>query len=173
VLTSRSRRPSLHRCTQSPPAEVESVEGNNGLGGEWSTASVPLASLHPEHLVSCSVDGSVKVWSLATFECLHTIYGHRDVVSCVDLSLRWLVSGSHDHTLRLYDCSSSGFSLSSVLTGHSGHVTQVRLPPSLPSCIVSCSDDYTLRLWNAELLRHAARSHLLWRGGRLGLLLGR
>jgi WD40 repeat protein len=125
--------------------------------------------LHPEHLVghtsgvcalvahdsrvivSCSVDGSVKVWSLATFECLHTIYGHRDVVSCVDLSLRWLVSGSHDHTLRLYDCSSSGFSLSSVLTGHSGHVTQVRLPPSLPSCIVSCSDDYTLRLWNAEL----------------------
>ncbi|EGZ29557.1 hypothetical protein PHYSODRAFT_323070 [Phytophthora sojae] len=168
-LTSRSRRPSLHRATQSPRSGVGGIEDYNNSSSEWSSASAPFVSLHPEHLVghvasvcaliahddrfivSCSVDGSVKVWSQATFECLHTIYGHRDAVSCIDLSARWLVSGSHDNTLRLYECTTSAFSLLYILMGHSGHVTQVRLPSALPCHIISCSDDYTLRLWNAEL----------------------
>ncbi|KAG7379073.1 F-box/WD repeat-containing protein 9 [Phytophthora pseudosyringae] len=181
LLTSRSRRPSIHRPTQSPRIDVDSFEEGNDSSRAWSTAPAPFASLHPEHLVghaasvcalvahddrfivSCSVDGSVKVWSQVTFECLHTIYGHRDVVSCVDLNARWLVSGSHDNTLRLYDCTSSSLSLLHVLTGHAGHVTQVRLPSSLPSCILSCSDDYTLRLWNAELgqFMYELRAHRL------------
>lgn len=169
-LASRSRRPSVHRATQSPSLGFESFEGgNNSYSREWSTVPAPFVSLHPEHLVghvasvcalvahddrlivSCSVDGSVKVWSQGTFECLYTIYGHRDIVSCVDLNARWLVSGSHDKNLRLYDCTSSSFNLLHVLTGHTGHITQVRLPSSLPNYILSCSDDCTLRLWNAEL----------------------
>ncbi|KAG4056240.1 hypothetical protein PC123_g8686 [Phytophthora cactorum] len=118
-LTSRTRRSSIHRVTQSPRTDVGRFEEDNNSSREWSTAPSPCASLHPENLVghvasvcalvahddrfivSCSVDGSVKVWSQVTFECLQTIYGHRDVVSCLDLSARWLVSGSHDNTLRL------------------------------------------------------------------------
>ncbi|GMF66202.1 unnamed protein product [Phytophthora lilii] len=168
-MTSRSRRPSLLRAAQSSLAEIEISDGGNNASSEWSTAPAPFVSFHPDHLVghtssvcalvvhddsfivSCSVDGSVKVWSQVTFECLHTIYGHRDVVSSVALNLKWLVSGSHDCTLRVYDCASGGFNLLCVLTGHSGHVTQVRMPPMLASFIVSCSDDSTLRLWSAEL----------------------
>ncbi|KAH7488802.1 hypothetical protein KRP22_008555 [Phytophthora ramorum] len=167
-LTSRSRRPSLHRATQPPSADTDSFEAGNTSSKEWSSAPAPLVSLHPEHLVghtssvcalvahddrfivSCSVDGSVKVWSQVTFECLRTIYGHRDVVSCVALNTRWLVSGSHDNTLRVYDCASSTFGLLHVLVGHAGHVTQARLAASLSCYIISCSDDCTLRLWNAE-----------------------
>ncbi|ETM42636.1 hypothetical protein F441_12190 [Phytophthora nicotianae CJ01A1] len=178
-LTSRTRRSSIHRATQSPRIDTDRfVEGNNS-SREWSTAPAPFASLRPEHLVghvasvcalvvhddrfivSCSVDGSVKVWSQVTYECLHTIYGHHDVVSCLDMNARWLVSGSHDNTLRLYDCTTSSFNLLHILTGHYGHVTQVRLPSSLPSIILSCSDDNTLRLWNAELgqLLYDLRAH--------------
>ncbi|KAF4034972.1 WD domain G-beta repeat [Phytophthora infestans] len=178
-LTPRTRRPSVHRVAQSPRIDIERLEEGNNSSREWSTAPAPFASLHPEHLVghvasvcalvahddrfivSCSVDGSVKVWSQVTLECLQTIYGHGDVVSCLDLNGRWLVSGSHDNTLRLYDCTTSSFRLLYILTGHSGHVTQVRLLSSLPNCILSCSDDNALRLWNAELgqLLYELRAH--------------
>lgn len=141
----------------------------------------PMRSQPPEHLVghtssicalfaqddryivSCSIDGSIKVWSRITFDALHTLYGHTDSVSCVDLSHRWLVSGSHDTTLRLYSCT-AGFQLVYILSGHTAHVTRVQLAASLPNHILSCSDDATIRIWDGEngecaivLRSHASR----------------
>lgn len=115
------------------------------------------------YIVSCSIDGSIKIWSRTTFVALHTLYGHTDSVSCVDLSHRWLVSGSHDTTLRLYSCT-AGFQLVHILSGHTAHVTRVQLTVSLPNHILSCSDDATIRLWDGEngecaivLRSHASR----------------
>ncbi|RLN47410.1 hypothetical protein BBJ28_00004943 [Nothophytophthora sp. Chile5] len=169
LQVSKSRCSSRQYSTRSTLPEVDNHEESNNIDSGWSPTLPSLVSLRPEHLVghtssicalvvhgdrfvvSCSIDGSVKVWSQITFSCLHSLYGHHDVVSCVDLNARWLVSGSHDGTLRLYDCASGGFELLHVLTGHLGHVTHVQLPPSLPSYVLSCSDDSTLRLWNGEL----------------------
>ncbi|ETP40626.1 hypothetical protein F442_12125 [Phytophthora nicotianae P10297] len=50
-LTSRTRRSSIHRATQSPRIDTDRfVEGNNS-SRELSTAPAPFASLRPEHLV--------------------------------------------------------------------------------------------------------------------------
>jgi WD40 repeat protein len=108
-----------------------------------------VAAKDDRFLVSCSIDGSVKVWSRSTYACLHTLFGHKDNVSCIDLHARWLVSGSHDTTLRVYNCLDS-FRCLHVLRGHTAHITKVHLPLSLPQHIVSCSDDATIRIWHGE-----------------------
>lgn len=130
------------------------------------TSSVcALAASDDRVIVSCSRDGLVKLWSRVTFTCLQTLSGHDDNVSCVDVQGNWLVSGSHDTTLRLYhrrrrrsllgtEESHAGgceFELHCVLRGHMGHVTKVQLPETLPGLALSCSDDATLRLWSAKL----------------------
>ncbi|DAZ94845.1 TPA: hypothetical protein N0F65_012534 [Lagenidium giganteum] len=140
------------------------------------TSSVCAVLAHDDrYLVSCSIDGSVKVWSRINFMCLHTLFGHDDTVSCVDLNTKWLVSGSHDKTLRLYSCLHS-FKLLHICSGHTGHVTRVHLPSSLSSHILSCSDDTTMRLWNGDtgvclavLRGHTSRitSFLFFHGSRL------
>ncbi|KAF1322232.1 Wd domain-containing protein, partial [Globisporangium splendens] len=108
-----------------------------------------VATKDDRFLVSCSIDGSVKVWSRSTYACLHTLFGHKDNVSCIDLHSRWLVSGSHDTTLRVYNCLDN-FRCLHVLRGHTAHITKVHLPLSLPQHILSCSDDATIRIWHGE-----------------------
>lgn len=115
------------------------------------TSSVCAVAAHDDrYLVSCSIDGSVKIWSRVSWRCLHTLFGHRDTVAYVALHARWLVSGSHDTTLRVYSCVDS-FRLCHVLAGHSAHVTNVQFALGAPHLIVSCADDATLRVWSAEL----------------------
>lgn len=130
-----------------------SIHPRNLVGHASSVCA--LATTDDHVVVSCSRDGLVKVWSRRTLTCLQTLGGHDDNVSCIDISSHWLVSGSHDMTLRLYRGYSGEdgptFALHCVLRGHSGHVTKVQLPAPLPDHVLSCSDDATVRLWNAEL----------------------
>jgi WD40 repeat protein len=128
---------------------VERAQPAN-LVGHTSSVGVVLVD-DDNFVVSCSIDGSVKVWSRLTFDCLYTLYGHDDTVSSVDLSARWLVSGSHDTTLRVYE-SGHGFRFLYTLEGHSGHVTRVVLLSGIygQHLALSCSDDASLRLWNVE-----------------------
>lgn len=124
------------------------LQPENLVGHTSSVCSI--STKDDRFLVSCSIDGSVKVWSRTTFACLHTLFGHEDNVSCIDLNVRWLVSGSHDTTLRVYTCLDN-FRCLNVLRGHTAHITNVHLPLSLPQHILSCSDDATIRIWNGEL----------------------
>ncbi|KAF1328849.1 F-box/wd repeat-containing protein 7, partial [Globisporangium splendens] len=108
-----------------------------------------VATKDDRFFVSCSIDGFVKVWSRSTYACLHTLFLHKDNVSCIDLHSRWLVSGSHDTTLRVYNCLDN-FRCLHVLRDHTAHITKVHLPLSLPQHILSCSDDATIRIWHGE-----------------------
>jgi len=162
-LSRIGERFSFSRGSAAMTAATTSTQPENLVGHASSVCA--LAASDDRVLVSCSRDGLVKIWSRVTFTCLQTLSGHDDNVSCVDVQGNWLVSGSHDTTLRLYHrrrrrsllgteenhAGGSEFELHCVLRGHMGHVTKVQLPETLPGFVLSCSDDATLRLWSAEL----------------------
>ena len=71
--------------------------------------------------------------------------GHHSRVSCVSiLSDRYVVSGSWDYTLRIWD-SATGQCLQ-TLEGHKNRVSCVAVLPD--AIVVSGSDDCTLRIWD-------------------------
>ncbi|KAF7335373.1 WD40 repeat-like protein [Mycena venus] len=77
--------------------------------------------------------------------------GHTDLINSVSFSpdSTWIVSGSYDKTLRLWDAQ-TGAPIGAPLEGHNDWVTSVSFSPD-GTQIVSGSDDKTLRLWNAQI----------------------
>jgi U3 small nucleolar RNA-associated protein 12 len=53
-------------------------------------------------IVSCSKDGSLKVWDVGQQRCVQTLPGHRGEVWSFDCSDRWMVSGGKDADLRVW-----------------------------------------------------------------------
>jgi hypothetical protein len=78
-----------------------------------------------------------------------TFYGHTGPVSSVAFSPdgKRLVSGSQDHTLKVWDAQTGQQTLS--LKGHTGGVTSVAFSPD-GKRLVSGSDDRTLKVWDAQ-----------------------
>lgn len=112
------------------------------------TTSVAL-SADCRFAVSGSVDSTLRVWNLATGECLRVLEGHADRINSVALSAdgRIAVSGSEDKTLRLWDLP-SGECLR-VLKGHEAAITSVALTAD-GRFAVSGSADITLRVWHLD-----------------------
>jgi len=90
----------------------------------------------------------------------HILYGHQDAVLSADFSPdgRFVVTGSNDHTARLWDRSQG--QLQAVLQGHTNLVWKVLYSPN-GRYIASASADNTARLWNGEngTLQHILSGH--------------
>jgi WD40 repeat protein len=67
-----------------------------------------LKHLSSSQIASCSEDKQIKLWDLETNECLRTLIGHTDYVSCLEISFDKpkLYSVSEDGILRVWDISS-------------------------------------------------------------------
>ena len=84
---------------------------------------------------------------------LHTLEGHSNWVSAVAFSPdgKTIVSGSSDHTIRLWDAATGVHQ--HTLEGHSHWVSAVAFSPD-GKTIVSGSSDRTIRLWDAATSVH-------------------
>lgn len=60
------------------------------------------------HVVSGSLDTSIRVWEVETGACRHTLMGHQSLTSGMELRNNILVSGNADSTVKVWD----------ILTGH-------------------------------------------------------
>jgi hypothetical protein len=96
-------------------------------------------------LISGSQDETLKIWDVASQQCLATFTGHTHVVNCLTvLPDGRLVSGSHDKTLKIWDVASQR-----CLATLTGHTDSVRCLTVLPDGrLVSGSSDDTLKIWD-------------------------
>ena len=96
--------------------------------------------------MSGSDDCTLKVWDVATGECLATLKGHSDYVGGVAVSpdSRCAVSASNDKTLKVWDVATGA--CVATLEGHSQRVYGVAMFPD-GRRIVSGSRDGNLKLW--------------------------
>lgn len=133
---------------------------------EW----VRVAAVSPDGklIASGSNDHTIRIWEIATKECKVELREHDHVVECVAWAPDgctahineaiqsenpragksdgpFLVSGSRDKTIKVYDVSTGSCIIS--LIGHDNWVRQAIFHPS-GKMIVSCADDKTLRVWD-------------------------
>ena len=85
--------------------------------------------------------------------CLHTLVGHADAVSCSAFNYDGtkIVSGSWDKTIRVWNVATGECIV--TLEGHTDNVNSVAFNHD-GTKIVSGSDDKTIRVWNAVSYTH-------------------
>lgn len=93
---------------------------------------------------SGSMDNTVKIWDLATGECLHTLTGHTSLVGLLGLSPNRIVSAAADASLRVWDANT--YELKHTLSSHAAAITCFQHDETK---VVSGSDG-TLKLWDIK-----------------------
>lgn len=97
-------------------------------------------------VLSSSWDKTAKLWSVVEQKCILTLSGHESSVwSVVQLTSGLIVTGSADKTIRVYFPDGKH---QRTLTGHSDCVRG--LAAFSDSVFLSCSNDATIRKWNAH-----------------------
>jgi WD40 repeat protein len=113
----------------------------------WSVAF----SLDGNTLASSSSDRAVKLWDSQTGRCLKTLTGHTEPIRSIAFispkpNIPYLVSGSDDHTVRIWDYEGNCLR---VLQGHTSWISAVAASPD--GCLIaSGSEDQSVRLWDSR-----------------------
>ncbi|XP_030626909.1 peroxisomal biogenesis factor 7 [Chanos chanos] len=108
-----------------------------------------------EHiLVTGGGDGSLQIWDTANpHGPLQVLKEHTQEVYAVDWSQtrgeNLVVSGSWDHTVRVWDPEQSR--CVGVFQGHEGVLYSTVWSPHIPACFASTSGDGTLRVWDVKI----------------------
>jgi len=100
-------------------------------------------------ILSTGYDGTVRLWRIATGQCLRIFRGHEHFVNGVAVSAdgRLVISASYDDTIRVWEVA-TGAEVR-VLRGHTNCVTSVAIS-SDGIWALSTSQDHTVRLWNVR-----------------------
>jgi WD40 repeat protein len=117
------------------------LEGHSG-----GLTSVAFSS-DGQQLASGSNDRMIKIWNVATGQCLQTFKSHARYVESVEFSPdgQQLASGSYDETTKIWNMA-TGQCLR-TLEGHTDVIASVAFSPDGQQ-IASGSHDSTIKIWN-------------------------
>ncbi|XP_063297266.1 peroxisomal biogenesis factor 7 [Pelobates fuscus] len=122
---------------------------------DWTDAlyDVTWSEVSENILVTSSGDGSLQLWDTSKPQGpLQIFKEHTQEVYTVDWSQtrgeQLLVSGSWDHTAKLWDPSVA--KALCTFTGHENIIYSTIWSPHIPGCFASASGDQTLRIWDVK-----------------------
>ena len=108
-----------------------------------------LLLLKDGRLAACSSHKTVKIYDLSTFEFLFSLKGHTELVTYVcQLDNNYLVTSSHDRTLKIWFHLDNIFGMSFSIKAHKGKINKVIALTN--NRIASCSEDNTIKIWQAS-----------------------
>jgi len=162
--------PSLHEntmtksCAYSPDGTLLAVGLKTGAISVYTTSNfdkcqtltghskeVQSVKFSPtsDQIVSCSVDMTVRLWSVETGSCEYTLNDHTGDVNCVAYSPLGdqIASASDDKAIRVWDITTKDYR--HVLSGHTESVLCVAYSRDGKQ-IASGSSDFTIRMWDVE-----------------------
>lgn len=78
------------------------------IGPTAPAAAIPddRSSVRPTHLLTCSLDNTIKLWDIGTGKCVRTLFGHFEGVWCIAADTFRIVSGGHDKLVKVWDLQS-------------------------------------------------------------------
>ncbi|NXA26515.1 FBXW7 protein, partial [Ibidorhyncha struthersii] len=115
------------------------------------------------HIVSGSLDTSIRVWDVESGNCLHTLMGHQSLTSGMELRDNILVSGNADSTHRRTN-------RYPLLPGPSKHQSAVTCLQFSSKFVVTSSDDGTVKLWDLKTGEFVRNLVALESGGSGGVV---
>lgn len=139
-------------------AEKSSFEAAASLEGHES-AVVSLV-VGAGRLYSGSMDTTIRIWDLATLQCIETLTGHASIVMSLLCWDQFLISCSLDQTVKVWGFNESGEKIEvqytrteehGVLKLYGIHDTQEK-----PVLLCACNDD-TVRLYDLPTFRERGR----------------
>ena len=158
--TVRSGAPGSWLCPLTPALTASGGPLDRVLVGHahsvWSLAFTPDGS----HIVSGSLDCTIRIWDVATGRLERTLPGEVMVNAvAVTPDGRWIVSGGQDGKVGVWDFATGH--RERVLEGHTSRVAVVAATPD-SRWIVSGSEDRTLRVWDlaSGKLLHVLEGHV-------------
>lgn len=89
---------------------------------EWIRCLKYVPGKKVDRLISGSDDYLIKVWDLESGECLKTLKGHEDSVTCFEWYNDKLISGSWDSNIRVWDINLKQNECVKTLSGHTYRV---------------------------------------------------
>ena len=103
------------------------------------------------HLVSCSYDGTIKVWNHEKMDMIYELKDHEEWVLSIELlSNGYLASGSADKTIKIWNLTDR--MCVRTLEGHQDGVFSLAVLQN--GNLVSCSWDDSIKIWNLHLIEN-------------------
>ena len=103
--------------------DASTLEERQLLKNEGKVSWATSLTVCGDVVISGRKDGKLRVWNKATGRCDHVLRGHMKEVSCLACWEQYLMSGSDDHTIRVWQVGGAGlWQCLGTITAHTGWV---------------------------------------------------
>lgn len=100
----------------------------------------------PTHLLTASLDNTIKLWDIATGKCARTLFGHIEGVWCIAADHFRIVSGAEDKLVKVWDVQSG-----KCWHTFSGHKSAISCVGLTDTGFASGGDDGLVKLYSFDI----------------------